>query len=149
MRDRDVRNAIQAVLVATGAFDGVYLWGFPDAAEQSAESLRAVAIMPGNGSETDEWDSVSDGVIEITQRSKLVIMVRNDDKQARDETADQLFALTCNTLNGQSLAGLTIPMKTRIRKWDWRDPIPPERRIDLIIEYVYLVTTLDSFDTAQ
>ena len=29
-RDRDVRNAIQSTLVATGAFDAVWIWGLPE-----------------------------------------------------------------------------------------------------------------------
>ena len=44
MRDRDVRNAIQATLVETNAFDNVYVRGLPDDCGTGASSLAVATI---------------------------------------------------------------------------------------------------------
>ena len=53
MRDRDVRNAIQAALTATNAFNAVHVWGLPeDYGSGSSEQAAAdrPADQPAGGS---------------------------------------------------------------------------------------------------
>ncbi len=146
MRDRDVRNAILDALQATNRFDGVYLWSLKDSADQAAGDARAAAIQPISWTESDQWDDVAAGVIQIDAQCRLVLMARDESPDARDESAEQLLNAACNAINGQSLAGLTLPAWTKIRSARWKDAIPPERQIEATIVYRYLVDDLASFD---
>jgi len=69
------------------------------------------------------------------------------DPQLRDEGAELLLDTAANTLNGQSLAGLTMPALTRFSGWTWKDATPPERRIIASFSYQYIVEGWESYDT--
>jgi len=49
-------------------------------------------------------------------------------------------------VNGQSLAGITLPGKTMVAWWRWERAIAPERRITATVQYAYLATWA-GFDT--
>ena len=61
MRDRDVRNAIQSALAATGAFDAVYVWGLPEDYGSGASQLAVAVIEPESSTQTDLCDAGSTG----------------------------------------------------------------------------------------
>jgi hypothetical protein len=146
-RDRDVRNAIQTTLLATGQFDTVWMTGLSEDYGQGADELRAVAIDPVNSSERDDWDSSTAGGVLIQSTVTIMILVRHIDPQLRDEAAELLLDTVANTLNGQSLAGLTLPPWTRITNWRWLDATAPERRIQATLQYSYIVEGWENFDT--
>ena len=149
MRDRDVRNAIQGVLVATGAFDGVYVWGLPEDHGSGASNAALAVIQPESSTQEDRWDAAPVGGLLITSRVTITLIFRGEDAQVRDEAAELLFDTAATALNGQSLAGLTLPQLTRFVSWRWEKPAPPERRISSIFSYQYIVEGWDSYDTAE
>src|SRR5271163_941344 len=107
-RDRDVRNAIVTALVATDAFDAVWITGLPEDYGTGSSQLAAAALEPLSSTQTDDWDSETAGALRVTSRVAVTLLVRNDDPQLRDEAAELLFDTAANALNGQSLAALTM-----------------------------------------
>jgi hypothetical protein len=146
MRDRDVRNAIQAALTATGAFDGVWIWGLPENYGSGASQAAACAVEPQSSNQQDLWDGGPLAGLQVTSIVRLTMLFRSDDPQVRDEGAELLLDTTANTLNGQSLAGLTMPDLTRLLSWTWVAPEPPERRITAVFQYAYLLDGWGSYD---
>jgi hypothetical protein len=146
-RDRDVRNAVVTALQATNAFDGVFVWGLPED-KGIGSSLRAAAIVsPMSSRQEDQWDAAPAGGLVITSRVQIVLLNRDEDPQLRDEGAELLLDNATNALNGQSLAGLTFTQTTRITQWDWQAPTVPERRINAVLTYQYIVEGWDEYDT--
>jgi hypothetical protein len=148
MRDRDVRNAIAAALTATGAFDpgAVYLTGLPEDYGQPASETAAASIQPDSSTQEDRWDSQTDGGLLVTSRVRITLIYRHDDPQLRDEGAELLLDTAANALNGQNLAGLTLPGLTRFTGWTWLPATAPERRIQAGFSYAYIVEGWDSYD---
>lgn len=147
-RDRDVRNAIQTALTTTGAFDAVWIWGLPEDYGSSASSLSAAAIEPDSSTQEDRWDAATWGGLIVTSRVTITLLYRHEDPQLRDEAAELLFDTAANALNGQCLAGLTLPQFTRFISWRWERPAPPERRIAAAFSYQYVVEGWDSYDVS-
>jgi hypothetical protein len=148
MRERDVRIAIRDALLATGAFADVWLSGLPESYGGAASDLTAAAIEPVATSLTTGWDAPLAGGLDYTARLNAVLLARHEDPQLRDELAEQLLAVLHNAINGQSLAGITLPGKTLVQSWAWQPAAPPERRIAAIVSYSYLVTW-EGWDTSQ
>ena len=148
MRDRDVRNAIQAALVATNAFDAdsVWIWGLPEDYGTGASSFAAAAIEPESSVQEDRWDSAPDGGLIVTSRVTITLLYRHEDPQLRDEAVELLFDTAANALNGQSLADITSPQLTRFLSWRWEKPTPPERRIAATFSYQYIVEGWNEYD---
>jgi hypothetical protein len=146
-RERDVRNTIKELLLATGAFSDVWITGLPEDYGQAASSLTAAAIEPVSTRLTSGWDAAPSGGLDYTSELSVSLLARHPDPQLRDELAEQLLDYLINAVNGQSLAGLTIPQHTMITSWQWLTPKPPERRITATVGFAYLVTW-DTFDTS-
>ncbi len=136
--ERDIRSAMRDLLEATSAFDGVYLSGLPEHRGERGGDLRAAAIEPGETEAASRWDDLS-GPLVMTARATIILMARDDDPQTRDEAAEELLQTAFDALDGRSLAGRTLPEWTGIRSWSWRKPTPPERRIEAVLEFRYLV----------
>ncbi len=147
-RDRDVRNAIQAVLVATGAFDpnAVWIWGLPEDYGTGASSLAAAAIEPFSSEQTDAWDDVPVAGLVVKSLVTITFLYRDDDAQLRDEACELLFDTAANALNGRKLADFTLPALTRFVSWRWEEPTAPERRITATFSYVYIVEGWAAYD---
>jgi hypothetical protein len=145
MRDRDVRNSIQAALVATGAFDGVWIWGLPENYGTGSSQLAAAAIEPSDSNQDDRWDGAGETGLVVTSRVVITLLYRHEDPQLRDEGAELLLDTAANALNGQSLAGLTLPDLTRFLSWKWQVPTAPERRIASVFSYAYIVEGWSGF----
>jgi hypothetical protein len=146
MRDRDVRNAIQDALVATGAFDGVWIWGLPEDYGTGSSQLAAAAIEPESSQQDDRFDGGGETAMVVSSSVTITLLFRHDDPQLRDEGAELLFDTAANALNGQSLAGLTLPDLTRFGSWKWQTPTPPERRIKASFSYQYIVEGWSGYD---
>ena len=148
MRERDVRNAIKTALLATGAFSDVWLSGLPESCGRAASDLTAAAIEPSATSLTTGWDAQLAGGLDYTARLTVTLLARHEDPQLRDELAEQLLSTLHNAVNGQSLAGFTLPAKTLVQSWSWQPASPPERRIAATVSFSYLVTW-EGWDTSQ
>jgi hypothetical protein len=147
MRERDVRTAIHDALVATHAFGAVLLSGLPEDCGAGASDLTAAAIEPAGTSLTTGWDAQLAGGLDFTATCTVTLLARHEDPQLRDELAEQLLDYLHNAVNGQSLAGFTLPGKTMVASWRWQPPAPPERRIAATVSFAYLVTW-EGFDTS-
>ena len=107
MRDRDVRNAIQAALIATGQFDlgsggsAVWIWGLPEDYGTGSSEQAAAAIVPMSSRQEDLWDAAPAGGLVITSRVGIVLLYRHPDPQLRDEGVELLLDTAANALNGQ------------------------------------------------
>jgi hypothetical protein len=148
VRERDVRNAIRDALVATNAFAGVWLSGRPEDYGQGASELTAAAIEPVATSLTTGWDAQTAGELDFTATVTVTLLARSEDPQLRDELAEQLLDVLHNAVNGQSLAGFTLPGKTIVQSWRWQPVTPPERRIQATVSFAYLVTW-EGWDASQ
>jgi hypothetical protein len=151
-RDRDVRLAIASILEATHEFDGVYVKSLSEVPSQRAGDARAVSIEPDTMDFSDDWgggptDSTDPPPLIVSARLRLTFMTRLDDPSARDDEAERLANVAANALNGQSLAGLTLPAFSRFESLKWLPPEPPERRVSATFVYRYIVDSWTSFDT--
>lgn len=149
MRDRDVRNAIQSALEATGAFDSVYVWGLPEDYGSGASQLAVAVIEPSVSTQTDLWDDNTTGALVVSSPVTLTFLARDEDPQLRDEAVERLLDVAADALNGQSLASFTLPAFTKFSSWRWEKPTAPERRIIATFVYQYLVAGWDQYDTSQ
>jgi hypothetical protein len=147
-RERDVRQVVHDLLEQTGAFDEVYLTGLPERRGGRSGNSRLVCIEPAETSQSEPWDDLG-GDLLLTCRLNLVFLSRHEDPQIRDETAELLLNVAANALGGNSLAGATIPSRTRIQSWTWQAPSAPERRITAVLQYEYLVTGWAGFNTVE
>jgi hypothetical protein len=138
MRGRDIRTAIRDQLIDTGAFGGVYLSG-PSPPDVTTQAW----VLPAKDSHTIDADY--DGMVIVRAVMEIHYVVRDNDPDIIDQTIDRLYALSCNALNGQSLAGVTFPVMTRITKSRWIDK-PPVRMI-ATLEYAYMAETWAGFNT--
>jgi len=148
LRDRDVRNAIQAALQATNAFDGVFLWGLPANYGSGASNAAIAVIQPDSGKLDDIWDGSTEMGLVGTGNVTLSVCSRNEDPQLRDEAAELLLDTAADAINGQGLAGLTMPDKTRVTAWKWREPAAPDRWITATVVYQYIVETWSGLGTS-
>ena len=116
-RDRDVRNAIQAALVATGAFDpnAVWIWGLPEDYGAGASSLAAAAIEPSFSEQTDVWDDAPVGGLVGKSLVTITFLYRDDDAQLRDEACELLFDTAANCAQRPESCGLHAPGTDSIR----------------------------------
>ena len=146
MRDRDVRNAIQTALTATGAFDAVWIFGLPEDRGTGASEQAMCAIIPQGSRQEDLWDSATAGGLVITSRVGLVLAYRHEDPQLRDEGAELLLDTAANALNGQDLGGQIFPQTARVVQWDWQPATVPERRIQAVFSYQYICEGWDNYD---
>jgi hypothetical protein len=140
MRERDVRNAIKTALWATGVFDDIWLTGLPEDYGRGASQLRAAAIEPAATALATGWDAPIAGGLDFKAQCIVTLLARHEDPQLRDELAEQLLDTLHNAVNGQSLAGFTLPVKTLVTSWLWQPPLAPERRITATVSFAYLVT---------
>lgn len=148
-RERDVRSAIQAKLLATGAFSDVWLTGLPDNYGQGSSDITAASIEPVATSMKTGWDTTPDGGLYFSTALTVTILARHSDPQLRDELAEQLLSNLINCVAGQSLADFTLPVLTLVNAWQWKPPTPPERRIVANVSFGYLIEGWDNFDVSN
>jgi hypothetical protein len=137
-RERDIRNAVHDLLMATHAFDEVWLPGMQSPRGKAASDIRACAIDPKRTTTLSGFDAAEIGAWIYRCQIGLTVVVRNDDEQLRDETAEQLLNLVRNALDGVSLGGITLLEKTWVGDWTWLNPQPPERKIQATLTCEYL-----------
>jgi len=145
-RDRDVRRAIQTALQGTGVFDAVLLTGLPEVYGGKASDAAVATIEPSASQQSDHWDGGAQTGLVITSRVTITFLARAEDPQVRDEAAEQLLQTAMDTIQGSSLANLTLPDKTRFTAWVWQTASPPERRIMSTCVYDYIVEGWAGYD---
>jgi hypothetical protein len=143
-RDRDIRAHARDLLEITTVFDSVWL---SEESGQAATDQIAAEILPMTDNDYDRYDD--DGTMATTGHARLAVIARHEDQQTRDDIAERALYAACDTLNGRSLAGWTLPHFTRVASWKWAKPEAPERRIDAVLEYQYLNPDWTSFDVGE
>ncbi len=146
MRDRDVRQAIKDMLDDTNQFNEVSLRALPEDIGVAAGQLAFVLIQPVSDKQEDRWDGgeftgmVNNATISIT------CMVRNSDPQLCDEACELLRNVVIDTIQGKSLADITVPDHTRYVGTVWQARKPPERRIVMTFVYETIMDSWDGYD---
>jgi hypothetical protein len=149
-RERDVRNALQTALLATGSFSNVWLSGLPEDFGHGVSDLTAAAIEPVASEFSAGWDSALGGSLDYTTTLRVTLLARHPDPQLRDELVEQLLNYLNDAVNGQALVpGFTVPQKTSVTSWQWQAAVPPERRIVAVVGISYLVEGWDNFDVSE
>ena len=150
-RERDVRNAVQTLLQATGQFDPNGVWLFsPEDQGEGTDATNACWIEPFASELSDPWDAQTGGGVIVSARLRITFASRADDPQKRDEAVELLFNAAANALDGQTLvAGFTLPAFTRFVSWTWLEPDAPERRIVSIFSYQYELEGWGGFDLSE
>ena len=128
-RDYDVLDDVRARLVATKEFDAVYRSALPETKGQSAGDRFAAAVEHRSWEELSE--SADPSVIQSTRKLKwrLTLLVRDDDPEVRERELDRLLAVAQDALDGQSLAGVTLPDWTYLSSGVYEDAKPPEQHM--------------------
>jgi hypothetical protein len=146
-RERDIRRAVQDLLVATGAFSEVYL-GSWDERGRAADDLRGCSIEPDRTGKGEGFDAEAWGGWTYDCQITLVVCVRDIDPVVRDEAAEQLLNVVRNTLYG-ALAGMTLYQKTYIDSWNWLPAQAPERKIRCVLKCPYLEESEQGADESE
>lgn len=147
-RDYSILRAMAAAIEATGEF-GVVLVGerpTPDRTQFGAEVSAAAVVTPRSFQETDNWDDPSDVQSERTLSVAITLVARDPDESARIDLLDRLGHVVAQAIGGQSLAGMTILGKTRVRAGEWAPANEPEKHLVLSVETSYLIDGFGGYD---
>jgi hypothetical protein len=144
-RDRDVRLDMQQRLMDTGKFNEVTLKGMPEKYGAAAGSLAFASIQHESDNQVDVWDGGDETGGYVDSVATILLAVREQDPQLRDEKAELLKNVVRKTLNGKSLAGLTCPDWTRVGPTKNLPANSVERRVSVTFRYRYLFGEWDDF----
>jgi hypothetical protein len=131
-RDYDLWADARDRLEATGAFDLVVI-GRPDERARSAVEAAACWVVPLDDDELD----IDPDLVLVGCRFSLVVEVRAEDVEARADALDRLKNVAKNALNGQSLAGISLPGRTRVRRASHGPRKHPTAPLELTVEAPY------------
>lgn len=142
-RDADIYDDIIARLEATRVF--TYVSSFETVGpDVTADNTYLVKVIPGEGEDIDICDPI---VIERKVTFKLIIDVQEIDPRTRWRIMDQISNVARNALNGQSLANMTFPDLTIIRRYQSGKATNPTQAFVLSGECIYQVQGFDGFNT--
>jgi hypothetical protein len=122
----------KARLQATGQFDEVLIG---DPSEQLA-SANATALAILQLREEDEG-GYEDTVLEKVTKWELTVAARQRDPEVRDMEASRLVEVARNALDHKSLASITYPDWTILRRSRFEKPKDSERRVTIAGEWGY------------
>jgi hypothetical protein len=131
-RDYDLWADARDRLEATGAFDLVAV-GRPDERARPAVEAAACWVVPLDDDEMD----IDPDLTMVGCRFGLVIEARAEDVESRADTLDRLKNVAKNALNGQSLAGISLPGRTRVCKAAHGRRRHPTAPMELTVEAPY------------
>jgi hypothetical protein len=139
--DHDIYLDVIGRLEATGAFDEVL--AFEDQPPTSADWRVLAIVLPGEETDLDDCDPI---VIEEHGAYVVEIRAREQDPERRHRLLSIAAAATRNALNGVSLAGLTLPPKTMMRRKQIPKQRNPEQVVRLAGEWVQLIQGYKGYD---
>jgi hypothetical protein len=150
LSDWALRLAVQETLQSLGVFDIVTLNGPPEVGPLGQSYNYAVSIEPSSNADRDIWDNAATGGLTGTVSATLTFYARNETQSIRDAVVEWLFNNAANALNGQIiLAGYNSPELSRFTSRRYLPQTPPERRIEAVYQYTYVLPSWTSFDTTQ
>lgn len=139
-RDRHMLKLIAAALVATGEFDDVRTSGPPEERGTPSEESRLATLELKGWREEDQSNDYAAVIQDRTITFTLVIAVRHEDPDLRDDEADRLCQVCANAINGRSFGGVNIPDHTRLLSGVYHPAQSPERRLTCQGRLVYSVS---------
>lgn len=150
-RDYSILRAAAALLEETGQFATCRVGErpAPNRSDFGAEAVPAAVLSPGSFAEADDWDDAGDVHAEREGSATLTLVVRDDEDEARIDLLDRLCSAACAAINGRSLAGATIPGKTRVSAGRWLDAAGPEKHLALTVRYSYLIPGYAAHDDGE
>lgn len=144
-RDNDIYVAAVDLLKATNAFTEV-TYGEPlNVGPTPADTQYLCVINHTSDSELDDVDPIQ---IVRTCTATIQIDVREQDPETRVNVLDRLGNTVRKTLNGQSLASLTLPPLTLCRRGSLGKPSHPNQTLTLSFEFAYLIDGYGGHDDA-
>jgi hypothetical protein len=136
-RDWTVVDAIVAALEATGAFAAV------SAADDPTTRGRGAEVTPIAVVDLDGWDEVDDvdPIEQVRRLAGTIVVVHRGGtiKAQRLRDLDRLSSIVQDAVDGQSLAGFTLPALTKCRRGRYRARGGEESRLEIRWEATYLV----------
>ena len=147
-RDWGILEDVQTRLRATHEFSDVHLVALPEDVGFAATETVAAVVEPAEWSEpAEEYDEGGD----VTRlfKFRITLMRRDEDPVINAKALDRLSDVVCNALDGQSLATITFPAMTRVRRGRWDRRTTPEQRLVLSGDCTYEVTTYTGHDTTD
>jgi hypothetical protein len=139
VRDRTLLRVAADLLEATGQFDAVVTTGPPEERGRSAADDRMACLELQGWEEDDQANDYDATTQHRLVTFLLLVIVRIDDADLRDDEADRLVQVASNALNGTSLLGVTQPSGTRLRRGRWLPPAGDERRVAVQGQFTYLI----------
>jgi hypothetical protein len=126
--------------------------GSPDAAEFTARPL--CLVIPGDYDQLDDADESDpadhDGMgVRIPRHCtfQIVLVVKDEEVSRRSDELDRLVHVIHNAVDGQSLAGASIPGLSRIRRGGRRYVRHPDEGITLFGEFTFFIEGFGAHDT--
>jgi hypothetical protein len=136
-RDWTVVDAIVAALEATGSFAAV------SAADDPTVRGRGAEVTPIAVVDLDGWDEVDDvdPIEQVRRLAGTIVVVHRGGtvKAQRLRDLDRLSSIVQDAVDGQSLAGFTLPALTKCRRGRYRARGGEESRLEIRWEATYLV----------
>lgn len=147
-RDWGILEDVQARLRATNEWDDVHLVAQPEDVGFGADETIAAVVEPVEWSEpAEEFDDGGDTTRIF--RFRVTLLRRDEDAEANAKALDRLGNVASNAVNGRSLAGITFPSMTRLRRGQWKPRTTPEQRLVLLGDCTYEVVNYDAHDTTD
>lgn len=115
-RDRQILYFIADAIRDIRQFNDVRTDGRPDRAGADAGAVASLTI--GVAKEVDSLGSNADGSVTQVRTVPLtvVIQVRKEDPDVREDELDRLAQAVLNVVNGRSFGGVTMPTGTWLRE---------------------------------
>ena len=141
VRDMDILGWIVSALKGTGAFNGVYMSDPPELSGKQAAYRALAVVQPVGGDESAEgWDDPDESQWARKVEWRLVILARDPDPTTRDRLAERLLNVARGAVDADaSILDATIIGRTHIYRDRWLPAVPPERQIEAIGTFTYLI----------
>ena len=142
-RDSDIFDDMVSRLVATNAFT---LVSYGDQTPTEGNDSYICVINPISD---DELDDVAPIEIVRRVRFQVYLEVREEEPTTRVKALDRLANTVRKTLNGVSLASLTLPPLTMVRSGVLSEPRHPGQTLKLTGEFAYLIPGYGGHDDTE
>ena len=140
LRDRPILRHLAQLLRDTGQFHRVTTTGEVERKGESAEHYK-FATLSLTGFTEQPWagDPDEDTVVQRTVTYQLVIAVRDEDPDCRDDELDRLVQVAHNTLGGRSYSDATESEQSYLTGGRYLPAVSPQREAVLTGQWVQMV----------
>jgi len=138
-RDWDILVDVRDRLDALGIFDRAHVAGEEHDPRLTAADGLAAVVSPAGFDDTDDAMSGSEADVLHTCRFRVTIAGRSNSQAGRVREIDRVAMQAMNAVNGKSLADISFPAMTSLRRKSWDRPDQPGSSATLDGEAVYLV----------